>query len=514
MKKTNILLLPVLAAIVAACYKDISTEAGYTIPDIVIENLKDTIFVSFGDNLSLSPEVSQEGRSEEDFSYLWEMDIDAGRPSTRIEISDAKDLELKIANTPNSAPYVLSFTVTDKQSGISAIHPVYLYVSNSLGEGLLVAYTRDGGKTSDMDLVSSPSVTYGFEGEEPEYVRGLYSLVNDAPLDGRIQAMNPTYASINGSFDQSRLMVGTESHLYYLDPLTYTISGSDGELLNMPAENYNTTALFNLAEYSTGAIIGGQIYGYVTYIPTAYGIISYSGSDNDVFSPANTSYNLQNEGRIMLFSSHTGNFYYVSGWTVSTGGSFTALAGTFPFDLTGAESIAAGGMTENFNGFVIRTTDSKYYLFMVKPSGNSSEIRYYEIKEPEIENAVTFTFCDNTNIFYFATPDKVYSNYVSGNTLVSREVSWSPDSGSEKITGVKHYKQAWYGTHRYGETGYEFALPTNRAQIIITTYNESTGEGKIYLRAFNVSTGLFTMTGDNGTFDGFGEITAIAPTFR
>ena len=49
--------------------------------------------------------------------------------------------------------------------------------------------------------------------------------------------------------------------------------------------------------------------------------------------------------------------------------------------------------------------------------------------------------------------------------------------------------------------------------MIITTYDETTGEGKIYLRPFNVSTGLFTMQ-SNGTYGGFNEITAITPTLR
>ena len=50
-------------------------------------------------------------------------------------------------------------------------------------------------------------------------------------------------------------------------------------------------------------------------------------------------------------------------------------------------------------------------------------------------------------------------------------------------------------------------------QIVIFTYNEKTGEGKIYLRPFNVSTGLFTYK-DNGVYGGFGRITAAATTFR
>ena len=53
----------------------------------------------------------------------------------------------------------------------------------------------------------------------------------------------------------------------------------------------------------------------------------------------------------------------------------------------------------------------------------------------------------------------------------------------------------------------------NGSQLMIFTYNESTGEGKIYLRPFNVSTGLFTYK-DNGVYGGFGRITAAASTFR
>ena len=60
---------------------------------------------------------------------------------------------------------------------------------------------------------------------------------------------------------------------------------------------------------------------------------------------------------------------------------------------------------------------------------------------------------------------------------------------------------------------YGYALPTHQLQIIITTYNPSTKEGKIYLRPFNVASGLFTMK-NNGTYGGFGEILCISPTFR
>ena len=82
------------------------------------------------------------------------------------------------------------------------------------------------------------------------------------------------------------------------------------------------------------------------------------------------------------------------------------------------------------------------------------------------------------------------------------------------LARIRQYTQAWYGTHQYGPTDYPFTLPTNRSQLIITTHNDKTGEGKVYLRGFSVSTGLFTFTGDGGTFSGFGEITAMCTTLR
>ena len=88
-----------------------------------------------------------------------------------------------------------------------------------------------------------------------------------------------------------------------------------------------------------------------------------------------------------------------------------------------------------------------------------------------------------------------------------------PDNKNEVITGIKFYTQGWYGSHGFDYNSYTFPLATNRMQVMIFTYNEKTGEGKIYLRPFNVSTGLFTYK-DNGVYGGFGRITAATSTFR
>ena len=102
---------------------------------------------------------------------------------------------------------------------------------------------------------------------------------------------------------------------------------------------------------------------------------------------------------------------------------------------------------------------------------------------------------------------------IMGGSPVYREINWKPDTGGEIITGIKFYTQGWYGTHGFNYNTYDFPIATNRMQIMIFTYDEASGEGKIYLRPFNVSTGLFTFK-DNGVYGGFGRITAVATTFK
>ena len=76
------------ASVLSSCYKDLSTEAGETIPEIEITGVNEEMDIVWGQELKITPEVRQEGRSDDDFTFLWEIDLTAGNPSNRIEISE------------------------------------------------------------------------------------------------------------------------------------------------------------------------------------------------------------------------------------------------------------------------------------------------------------------------------------------------------------------------------------------------------------------------------------------
>jgi hypothetical protein len=514
MKRTyHMIVLVAVAFAVTACYKDLSTEADKTIPDIVISSESDVINAAYGDEITISPTVTEEGRTAEDFTYHWEVDLKPDNSINRIDLGDSTALSYKVGQSPSDNPYYITLTVTDKVTGIAAMKGWKMYVSNSLGEGLLVAYTRDGGKTSDMDLVSSPAITYGYSGTTAHYTRNLYSFANGAPVAGRINAILSRVCSSAAVFNESTIVVGSDKHIFTLNPTTYKFIKQDNELFNSTTEtSFGTTDLFNYAGYFSAAVVSGTLYGIVCNSDNSYSRLKYSLTPSNFFAKENVAFSYMDQGSLGAFAADQGKFYYMMGW-MSMNGGFDEVPGTLSFSLTGAKALAAGPSKSMSLAWLLKAADNSYHIVRVDMSGNDPVAEEYLVNGDGLDQAVCYAFCDNADVMYYATSSKIYSVILSGGKATVKALSWTPDSSSEKITGIQQYIQAWYGTQQIYLSDYAFPIATNRLQMVVTTYNEATGEGKLYIRPFNVSTGLFTFK-DNGTLSGFGQITAVTSTLR
>jgi hypothetical protein len=184
------------------------------------------------------------------------------------------------------------------------------------------------------------------------------------------------------------------------------------------------------------------------------------------------------------------------------------------YSLKGAEAMACGIMKQDKVGFVLKASDGTYYATVITSDGLISSNTDYNLSEisSDIKDAKGFAFCDNTDFFYYYNDREIKVVKTVGKNVTISKITWSPDTKTEKITGMCHYHQGWYGTQNIsGE--YEHTIDTHRLQVVITTYDETTGQGRIYLRPFNLTTGLFARE-SNGVYEGFNEITAIATTFR
>lgn len=88
MKAKIISIISAIAAcvILGSCYKDQSTEATQSFPDIVIENSGEPINIGYGQTLEMEPKVRQEGYGTGELTYQWEMDLRANNKNNRLDL--------------------------------------------------------------------------------------------------------------------------------------------------------------------------------------------------------------------------------------------------------------------------------------------------------------------------------------------------------------------------------------------------------------------------------------------
>ena len=507
-KATGLILLSALCLLTASCYKDLSTPADHEIPDIVVTGLAPEIHVTYGEELDITVQVSQEGRTASDFDLVWSIDLNPDRQADRIEeLETGPTLHYKVANRPADAPYILRLDVTDPRTGLTKVVYSKLYVASSLGEGLLVAYTRDGGKTSEFDFFANEYVTYGYEGETL-FTREIYQLANEKTFEGKVQALVAIIDSDGASYNEMRVLAGTEDHIVALDPLTFKQTASDAALFNSSIQSeFGTTALFNFAAYQAGALIGGRLFVMPTLMDRVFSAASFPLEPRNVMHRHNSAWAAFQGGNFGFFDEVHSRFFLIYGWSAHQGAFEEVSSAPLGFSVQGATCIGAGEMRGKRLAFLLRDAAGNYHVCTMEDMDTSARMSAVAVPSTALDEAVSIAFCDNCDLMYYATPRELYVTLLAAGRVSNRKVNWAPESPDERITSIRQYTQG------YAIDWYPYLIATNRLQMIITTYNDKTGEGKVYLRPFNVSTGLFTAK-DNGTYGGFGEITALCPTLR
>ena len=498
-----------------SCYKDLSTEATQIIPDIVVTGLPERLDVVYGEEIHLAVNAYMGEKGNADLKFLWEIDITAGSSKARAELGEEPSLDYVVANTPSSTAYVISVRVTDPETGLQAMKSCYLSVSSSLGEGLLVSYMLPNGKSSDFGIVASTATTYGYGGSAPRTTRGLYSLANGGVYPERINCILQTTDTQSGVYDSRRILAGSPNHVFALDPLSFEVREQDAQLFNSKTmDKFGPSTMFNFGGYGSFMFIDGQAYAHVCSIDNVYAKVANSASNPINFTPKSVGYACPDQGVVCVYNDSDGLYIQRAYQLMAATFGKIDTNGMLDFPLDGSVCLQGGCLRSMRPAFLVKDKNGAYHVVIVEANGPKDVASSVSFEGPDIEKAVSIAFCDNGDIFYYATERELYTTVISGNITQVRKLSWTPSDPGEKITKIQQYRQAWYGTGQLSASSYGYVLPTHRNMLIITTYNESTGEGKFYLRGFNVATGLFTFNGDYGTFGGFGEITAIAPTLR
>lgn len=524
MNKIIYVLLVILAGGIVSCYDDKSKDANREIPEVTITTDKTILEAVYGKDLVMTPEIKKGNLTNANLSYQWQVNL-VPRGSTLVEIGDAAELVYEVANEPSGNPYLLVLKVTDNDEGIDYYHRWDLYVSNSFGEGLVVAHTGDGGTTSDLSFVKAPQITYGYDGEA-DYTRDVYSFANGSVIDGRVNSIVANTASNGGAYNMSRLLVGTEKEIFALDPVTFGRTMFNGDLFYQAPDEYNVSTISTSMGSCLLTIIEGKAYGQVCN--AAYQFFSpmnYAAGTTQVF----TGKLAVEKGTSAITAAFTcydetnGYFIYAANLLAFNNGSTAILTqqlgeGQYVFDpgnLPNKRAIAAGTGNNLEHLHLLRDLDSGldtvYKISSISyVVGGTGKIAVNECTD--ITSAVDFVFCENMDVMYYATEDKIYPALLVGSSARSGS-PWNLPSTGERITDIQMYQQAWYGNSAYSSENYEFIHAQHQKQLLVTTYNSSTGEGKIYVVPIT-ATGTGALGQPSQILTGFGEITAIGTTLK
>lgn len=510
-----VVLLPVLSFM--SCYEDKTTYDVNKLPEVVIDTTGiggDRSVIQF-ENLSLSPAVTKAGKVSEDLSYLWCVSTRPIFHDDYIELGDRLELDETIKLTPSDAPYLLWLTVTDNITGVQYLMSWRLYVYSGLGEGLVVADTKDG-LTSDLHLIVGKQFTDKYTGVDV-VKKNLYSLANSERIDGVVNTM--CYNVMSGI---RNLYIAGDKSFMTISPIDYTLlAKGEGMFYAMPdAVNIRAMSQANRAQ----AIVNGNKAWLLSGSTgdTRFGtpIRGNYYVDYDVAYSHNPGSSAQLEAA--FYDSQNAKFWKISSvWNAASAaiGSFTSGA-DFPFDPNAVPGMECKKSELAYNGhayFLLRNkTTGVYFIYVIDAETLAPKSLYTLPANSTLDKAVGYVFCQNQNVMYYATSTNIYAVILGGGvpTIESRYQLDPLTRPGEQITGLSMYRQAWYlvdeGTS--DADGWPLKpIATNNMQLLMITYNEGSGEGKVNTLPI-LNLGIGTLDEANiREYKGFNKITCVAP---
>ncbi len=478
-----------LLGVCNSCYKDEGNYEYHALPDIKIK-VEHQIYAKQFDELKLPVEIDFGGTDSGNYDFTWRIwpNMVLGT-SNQKEISKEKNLNYKVTEAPGS--YILALTCHDKTTGVNVYKEIILAVHGVITEGWMVLQEKEG--VSDFSMIMSPYFSKRVENDL--VIDNMYESVNGEKLEGR-------GVKIGGYFALGRyqyVTVLTDKGGVRLDGVTmqktYDIATLMLDKKPLKPQNYyyfnykwclgrGFEVIVSDGRFYENALLGN---GYTE--PIARDGESYKASPYGakwIWTFAGILYD-ELKGRFLAVD----RYQNLGPLPEAIGRKFdwNNLHGTLRYMDTGFNHYEYA-LIQDWD-----TKKSKLYVmnFDVK---KDFDIAVYDAANcPEIEQATFFAIGDRGNVFFFANSRDIYQyDYAGSNT--SKKV-YSLTNSEEKITGMKIFKPCvdkFIPNHPY-----------NNKILILSAYNETTKEGKVYMYNINESNGVIDKTTEK-VFGGFGEI--------
>jgi len=504
-----------------ACIKDRTNLELKSISDIVIDTagVKPSFVVFQLDTLRVNPNVSKSGVAPGQLQYKWTMNAYQGYLRT---VGTDMQLAAQVTEAPSSTPYTLILTVTDTTTNLKAFYTWSVTVNPRFGEGLVVADVKNGNQ-GDISLIMAYNFTGNFPDEsETRIFRDLYSKANKTGINGAINSV-----SFMNYQNTRTLTLLTDNTILRLDPISYKLTTqNDGLFLIAPdqirPDGIQSIQLINQHEYiiNNGKIhhrYGGSLsFGYpYLFDNTGYetkkvcGLQQPSGAGGVLYDEKNNRF-------LMLPSMTSSSAPLVT---------YPAVDNSTPapaFDPANVGNKTCLHLEEAYSKRVLAIMkdrdQSQYYAYQLKVvnpvNGKMGYSAHNISNNPDMLQAKYFSCSTGEEVLFYATDSKVYSSTLLVNGTTSPNLRYTVGNG-EVITGMRMHIRGgnMYLPSLSAPDDYSLRRSMTSANrlLLLSTYNESTKEGKIIaipLETLGVG-GLVTNPQYIKTFGGFGKITAF-----
>ncbi|MDR2130168.1 MAG: hypothetical protein LBP56_03220 [Odoribacteraceae bacterium] len=463
MKKQIIPFLALLVGGIAlsACYGDKSSLDTGKLPEVVIDvagtpYADGVIRVGYMEELALAPKVTKAGKEDHpDLSYRWTLNEIPDKVSSKV-ISEERDLDYVVQRAIMSNPYTLWLTVTDNATTMEYLYAWEMYVESSFGEGILVAYTRDG-TTSDFALIMDSHVSADYQKET--FIRdGLYEAANGVPVPALIKNACYTADAARWGIYQNIIRATTTEGILIVNCIDY--SRMDDEMVYVP-DNFVPDKFVKMRQASmlNAGPAGIYVMGQIDKKPTMPLLVLDNGGVADIKLSVDSHEQGDSPAAVWY---HNGKFYrYNSPFSSPAIAAFdnTSITAAFdPTNLPGQECRAAGLSTDRTHTLLLKeiasgnhalytfTREVNNYPDPTTPSVARAKIDIPASLNALLDQAVSIFFISDQAVMYVATTNAITPVIFAGG-VVNAGTPYAIPAG-ETLVMAKLFQQGVYVDNR------------------------------------------------------------------
>lgn len=496
--------LLIVVLIAQSCYKDKSSLDVNKLAPVVIDTtgIASTLRVGYMDKFRIEPIITKNGvRNHEDLICEWIIN-ETPKSKDYVKLFDGPVFDSHIEAPIDPSNYIFRLKVTDKEYDYSYFITWKLYITSSIGEGIMVAYTEDN-VTSDIALIMDKPISANYTGET-SIRKGFVEARNGNKLSSLVESSCYTYRD-------------------NLRRSTVWLTMSDGSFETLDCEDYvrnNNEMIYKPDGFKSNRFAkGGQSVCFFTsegmyrigmndHLPTVPFTKKANGGDpsRNMVSADNSS--SSNADQIVWYSESKGKFYGMASFMSGSSAAYPdqPTAAFNPGNLPNKECLAAGLSTEkSLHTFLLKDKSSgDFAIYTIQREiinwddydnsqflGAKAKFDIPAAANPIINNAKSIFFMVDAPVMYVATEDAIYTIIFSSSPAYFEQTPRYDAPAGEKISIVKLYQEGYYTSNTSDFEGdyasLEIAPLTNKSVMVATQKSEFEGIVRVIPMQLNMA---------------------------